>query len=101
MDSTFEVVQKIVSTQLEVDPNEIHFNSRFVEDLGADSLDVIELTMSFEEEFNIVISDEVAKKMRTVGDVVKYISPDERERHKVSREYVNKRFGNKFRKAGD
>ena len=101
LDSTFEIVQKIISKELGVDPDEIHFDSRLVEDFGADSLDVIELTMSFEEEFNIEIPDGVVEKMRTVSDVVKYISPDERERHKVSREYANERFGNKFRKAGN
>ena len=100
MDNTFETVQKIIVEQLGVEPNEVEFSSRFVEDLGADSLDIVELVMAFEEEFNIEIPDGVAEKLSTVGDVVNYISPGERPRRKISREYAEKRFGNKFKNAG-
>ena len=71
--STFEQVKKIVKEQLGVEEDEIQMNSTFVDDLGADSLDIVELIMAFEEEFNIEIPDEKAEKIKTVEDVVKYI----------------------------
>ncbi len=71
--STFEQVKKIVKDQLGVEEDEIQMNSTFVDDLGADSLDIVELIMAFEEEFNIEIPDEKAEKIKTVEDVVKYI----------------------------
>ena len=71
--STFEQVKKIVKEQLGVEEDEIQMCSTFVDDLGADSLDIVELIMAFEEEFNIEIPDEKAEKIKTVEDVVKYI----------------------------
>ena len=71
--STFERVKKIVVEQLSVEPDEVQMSSTFVDDLGADSLDIVELIMAFEEEFNIEIPDEKAEKIKTVEDVVKYI----------------------------
>ena len=71
--STLSRVKKILKEQLGVEEDEIQMSSTFVDDLGADSLDIVELIMAFEEEFNIEIPDEKAEKIRTVGDVVKYI----------------------------
>jgi len=66
-------VKKIISEQLNVKEDEITESSSFVDDLGADSLDTVELVMAFEEEFGIEIPDEDAEKIRTVGDAIKYI----------------------------
>ncbi len=66
-------IKKIISTQLGVDEAEITPESHFVDDLGADSLDTVELVMALEEEFGIEIPDEDAEKIQTVGDVAKYI----------------------------
>ena len=71
--STFDQVKKIVVEQLGVAADEVQMSSTFVDDLGADSLDIVELIMAFEEEFNIEIPDEKAEKIKTVEDVVKYI----------------------------
>lgn len=71
--ATFERVKKIVMTQLDISADEIQMNSNIVDDLGADSLDIVELIMAVEEEYNIEIPDERAEKMKTVGDVVNYI----------------------------
>ena len=71
--STFEQVKKIVVEQLGAEPDEVQMSSTFVDDLGADSLDIVELIMAFEEEFNIEIPDEKSEKIKTVEDVVKYI----------------------------
>ena len=59
--------------QLGVEPDEVAIDSTFIDDLGADSLDIVELIMAFEEEFNIEIPDEAAEKIKTVQDVVTYI----------------------------
>lgn len=75
--STFEQVKKIVVDQLGAEPDEVQMTSTFVDDLGADSLDIVELIMAFEEEFNIEIPDEKAEKIKTVEDVVKYIDGGE------------------------
>ncbi len=68
-----ERVQSIIVEQLGVDAEEVQPAANFVEDLGADSLDVVELIMAFEEEFGIEISDEEAEKLRTVSDVLQYV----------------------------
>ncbi|MDP8253555.1 MAG: acyl carrier protein [Candidatus Kaelpia aquatica] len=68
-----EKVKKIISEQLNVKEDEITDNASFVDDLGADSLDTVELVMAFEEEFGIEIPDEDAEKIRMVSDAVKYI----------------------------
>lgn len=69
----FDEVKKVVVEQLNVNPDEVKESSRFVEDLGADSLDVVELVMALEEKFEIEIPDEEAEKIVTVGDAIKYI----------------------------
>ena len=66
-------VKKIIVDQLGVEINKITENSSFVDDLGADSLDIVELIMAFEEEFDIEIPDEDAEKMTKVGDAIRYI----------------------------
>jgi len=72
-ESVAEKVKVIIVEQLGVEEEEITMNSSFIEDLGADSLDIVELVMALEEEFEIVIPDEDAEKIRTVGQAVKYI----------------------------
>ena len=67
-------VKKIVAEQLGVAEADIKIESSFVDDLGADSLDTVELVMELEEEFEINIPDEAAEKIQTVGDAVKYIT---------------------------
>ncbi|MDR7417029.1 MAG: acyl carrier protein [Armatimonadota bacterium] len=71
--STFERVKAIIVEQLGVNGEEVTEEASFVEDLGADSLDVVELVMALEEEFGIEIPDEEAEKIRTVGQAVQYI----------------------------
>ena len=68
-----EKVKSIIVEQLGVDPEEVKADSAFVNDLGADSLDTVELVMALEEAFKIEISDEDAEKIHTVGDAVRYI----------------------------
>ncbi|MDM3847919.1 MAG: acyl carrier protein [Aphanizomenon gracile PMC627.10] len=70
---TFEKVKKIVADQLSVDAEKITPQSIFMEDLGADSLDTVELVMALEEEFEIEIPDEAAEKIASVQDAVDYI----------------------------
>lgn len=71
--ATFDDVKAVVVEQLGVSAEEVKMESKFVEDLNADSLDVVELVMALEEKLGIEIPDEVAEKMATVGDVVTYI----------------------------
>ena len=66
-------VKDIIVEQLGVTPEQVTPNARFIEDLGADSLDTVELVMAFEEEFSVEVPDEDAEKLQTVGDVVRYI----------------------------
>ena len=68
--STFDKVKAITVEQLSVDADDVKMESTFIDDLGADSLDIVELIMAFEEEFNTEIPDEVAEKIRTVKDAV-------------------------------
>ncbi len=68
-----EKVRDIVVEQLGVKPEQVTPEAKFIEDLGADSLDVVELVMALEEEFGSEIPDSEAEKLTTVGDVVKYI----------------------------
>lgn len=69
----FERVREIIVDQLGVDEEEVTLAASFVDDLGADSLDIVELIMAFEEEFDLEIPDEDAEKIGTVGDAVDYI----------------------------
>jgi len=78
--SLFEEIQIIICEQLVLIPGEVKPDTSFIEDLGTDSLDTIELVMALEEKFNIEIPDEDTKEMNTVADVVKYI------RSKINRE---------------
>lgn len=66
-------VKEIIVEQLGVDPSEVTIEASFINDLGADSLDTVELVMALEEEFNLEIADEEAEKLDTVGKVVEYI----------------------------
>ncbi len=68
-----ERVKNLVITQLGVDAGKVTTDSSFIDDLGADSLDTVELVMAFEEEFDIEIPDEDAQKMRTVSDAIEYL----------------------------
>ncbi|RKX97888.1 MAG: acyl carrier protein [Spirochaetes bacterium] len=70
---TFERVKKIIVERLNVDEKDVTEDASFVDDLGADSLDTVELVMALEEEFGMEIPDEEAEKIVTVGDAVKYI----------------------------
>ena len=65
--------REIIVEQLGVNPEQVAPNARFIEDLGADSLDTVELVMAFEEEFGVEVPDEEAEKLLTVGDVVRYV----------------------------
>lgn len=69
----FEKIKSIIADQLGVEESEIKTEASFVDDLGADSLDIVELIMALEEEFDIEIPDEDAEKIATVGDIVDYI----------------------------
>ena len=71
MSDTAERVKKIVVEHLNVDADKVTDNASFIEDLGADSLDTVELVMAFEEEFGIEIPDDAAESIVTVGDAVK------------------------------
>lgn len=71
--STFDQVKAIIVDKLGVDESKVTPNARFREDLEADSLDLVELIMEFEEKFGGEISDEEAQKITTVGDAVKYL----------------------------
>ena len=74
MSETADRVKKIVVEHLGVEPDKVTEDASFIDDLGADSLDIVELVMEFEKEFNIDIPDEDAEKLRTVGDAVAYLN---------------------------
>ena len=69
-----QLIRKIVAQQLDVTEDQVTQEARFIDDLGADSLDIVELVMTIEEEFDIEIPDEAAEKMATVGDAVTYVA---------------------------
>ncbi len=73
MSDTAEQVKKIVVEHLGVEGDSLTLKSSFIDDLGADSLDTVELVMAFEEEFGIEIPDDAAEKILTVGDAVNFI----------------------------
>ena len=68
----FERIQKLICEQFVVDPEAVTMDTAFVDDLGADSLDIVELIMGIEEEFDIEIPDEDAEKLTTVGEAMNY-----------------------------
>ena len=72
--SLFEEIQEIICEQLKARPEEVKLETSFIDDLGADSLDSIELVMALEEKFNIEIPDEDAEGMNTVDDVIRYVA---------------------------
>ncbi len=73
MADVFERVKKIVVENLDVEADKVSEKASFIDDLGADSLDLVELVMAFEEEFNIEIPDEIQENIQTVGDAVTHI----------------------------
>ena len=73
MSSNESIVKEIVMDKLGIEESKITFDARFIEDLGADSLDTVELIMQFEEEFNIEISDSDAESLNTVAKVLEYL----------------------------
>ena len=75
--ATFDKVRDIVVEQLGGEADDVTMESTFIDDLGADSLDIVELIMAFEEEFSIEIPDEAAEKIKTVQDVVTYIDQNQ------------------------
>lgn len=68
-----QLIRKIVAQQLDVTAEQVTNEARFIDDLGADSLDIVELVMTIEEEFDIEIPDEAAEKIATVGDAIAYV----------------------------
>ena len=73
MSDTADRVQKIVVEHLGVEADKVTQEASFIDDLGADSLDIVELVMAFEEEFNVEIPDDAAEKITTVKDAIDYI----------------------------
>ena len=78
-----EKVKDIIEKELGVEREKLTNEASFIEDLGADSLDIVELVMEFEKEFNIDIPDEDAEKLRTVGDALGYLNQQGRERNEA------------------
>ena len=74
MDNTFAKIKEIVIDKLGVESDKVTLEAKFINDLGADSLDTVELIMQFEEEFEIEIPDEDAEKIMSVGQAVDYIN---------------------------
>ncbi|TIX51976.1 acyl carrier protein [Alteraurantiacibacter aquimixticola] len=73
MSDTADRVKKIVVEHLGVEEDKVTPDASFIDDLGADSLDIVELVMAFEEEFGVEIPDDAAEKINTVGDAIKFI----------------------------
>lgn len=73
----FEKVKTIIAEQLDLDPESITYDSSITDDLGADSLDVVDIVMSFEDEFGVEIPDDAVETIRTVADIVKYIEDNQ------------------------
>lgn len=79
MTETADRVKKIVVDHLGVETDKVTDEASFIDDLGADSLDTVELVMAFEEEFNVEIPDDAAEKIQTVGDAVNFIKENAAE----------------------
>ena len=77
MDDVFEKVKKLIAEQFDVEEDNISEDSSITDDLGADSLDVVDLVMAIQDEFNIEIPEDEVENIKTVGDVVKYIEDKE------------------------
>ena len=69
----FEKIREIICDQLELEEDQVTMDSSLLEDLGADSIDLADLVMTFEDEFNMEISDEALENIKTVSDIVKYV----------------------------
>ena len=69
----FEQIAEIIAEKFDIDVNEVKLTTNIFEDLGADSLDIVDMLMMLEDQFNLSIPDEIAQEMRTIGDVVNYI----------------------------
>ena len=82
---TFDKVKKLLADQLNIDAGKITENSKVIDDLGADSLDVVEMLMTLEDEFNVTVTDEESVNLKTVGDIVKLID----EKYVVDQEKTN------------
>ena len=76
-DNIKDQVKEIIVEQLGVDPEKVTTDAKFIEDLGADSLDTVELVMTFEEKFSVEVPDEDAEKLKSVADVVAYIKANQ------------------------
>lgn len=70
---TFDKVKKLLAEQLNISAEKVLENSKIIDDLGADSLDVVEMLMTLEDEFNVTVTDEESVNLKTVGDIVKLI----------------------------
>lgn len=75
--SIFEKLQEMIADQLEIDIEDISYDSNILDDLGADSLDVVDLVMSIEDEFGMEVPDEALENIRTIEDMVKFIEENE------------------------
>lgn len=73
MSDVAERIKKIVIQHLDVDPEKVTDNASFIDDLGADSLDSVEIVMAFEEEFDVEIPDDAAETIQTVGDAIRFV----------------------------
>ena len=73
----FEKLQSVVADQLDVEPEKVTLEANIPEDLGADSLDIVDLVMAIEEEFDMEIPDDAVEKIKTVGDIVNYIESNQ------------------------
>lgn len=78
LNTTFEKVRDIIAKQLSVKPEEVKAESNIAEDLGADSLDLVEILMSLEDEFGISIPDEAIPQIKTIKDVVEFIDTNKK-----------------------
>ena len=73
----FEKVKSIIAEQLDIDPESVTYDSSITDDLGADSLDVVDLVMSFEDEFGVEIPDEAVETIHTVSDIVRLLEDNQ------------------------
>ena len=73
----FEKVKSIIAEQLDIDPESVTYDSSITDDLGADSLDVVDLVMSFEDEFGVEIPDEAVETIHTVSDIVRFLEDNQ------------------------
>ncbi|MDO4155600.1 MAG: acyl carrier protein [Oscillospiraceae bacterium] len=77
--TTFDKIKEMIVDQLDVEADEVTMDANIQDDLGADSLDIVDLVMAVEDEFEVKIEDEVVEGMKTVGDIVKFIDAEKAE----------------------